>query len=535
MPAGRYSKQRRRKKDRPAATRDRSIITSSRNARCAGSPGVGAHQYHDAGDAAAAAVGSVVVRHSSGLTIETNAKLVHSTASLTRHSATPRDRTVSIATLVGALRQQPISTLYPELTEEYVGVLTSWKERFSPAVWTRMTKHGTDRTPRCVKEMNECAPVVVAVREALRRRASDESEPPATIVDLCSGFGFLGMLLSEVLEPGAVECIHLVDQMWPMANAKESGPTQITWEHIRAPGWPIPLRTRKTNLKKGAEMRQLEKYIIGSASGSVIVAGVHLCGALAIKAIELFNRRRDKIAMICLKPCCLPGRIHAAREESWTVRPVSQALHAHFKLYSLIDFVLRMLYLCSGQLGTTTIDAVDLYSDDSYTAPSRQKKHKQKQKYRGSEGSEPSTMDFAEDHLNPEAPRPMTRAEIIAANRMRQHEEPHDEMNTGTWINAAGPSSPSGQTGGQNQTHARFRRWGELLLAGVGGADELTVDPPLALDEQLRPKHVGEGAKREQDRNAGGLRKELKTVQVQSHHFQNLFVFATRNCCATCR
>ena len=56
-------------------------------------------------------------RHRSGLTVETNAKLVHSTASLTRHSATLRDHTVSAATLVGALRQQPISTLYPELTK----------------------------------------------------------------------------------------------------------------------------------------------------------------------------------------------------------------------------------------------------------------------------------------------------------------------------------------------------------------------------------------------------------------------------------
>jgi hypothetical protein len=310
MPAGRYSKQRRRKKDRSAAAVGAGD-SNARRARPAAAQG---------SVDAAEVVGSVVVRHSIGLTIESNAKLVHTTASLTRHSATARDRTVSVATLVGALRQQPISTLYPELTEEYVGVLTRWKDRFSPVVWTRMTKHGTDRTPRCVKEMNECAPVVIAVREAIRRRASADSAP-TTIVDLCSGFGFLGMLLSEVLEPEAVERIHLVDQMWPMANAKESGPTQITWEHIHAPGWPIPLRTRKTNLKKGAEMRQLEKYIIGSASGSVIVAGVHLCGALAIKAIELFNRRRDKIAMICLKPCCLPGRIHAAREESWTVSP----------------------------------------------------------------------------------------------------------------------------------------------------------------------------------------------------------------------
>ena len=128
----------------------------------------------------------------------------------------------------------------------------------------------------------------------------------------------------------------------------------------------------------------------------------------------------------------------------------------------------------------------------------------------------------------------MTRAEIVAANRLRQHEEPHEEMGTGTGINAASSSSISGQTGGQNQTHARFRRWGELLLAGVGNADELALDHPVALDEQHRHEHADEVGKRDQDQRGAGLRKELTTVQVQSHHFQNLFVFATRTCSPTC-
>ena len=44
-----------------------------------------------------------------------------------------------------------------------------------------------------------------------------------------------------------------------MANADAPLPTQISWEHIKHEGWAIPLRTRKTNIKKGAEMRQLEK------------------------------------------------------------------------------------------------------------------------------------------------------------------------------------------------------------------------------------------------------------------------------------
>ena len=44
-----------------------------------------------------------------------------------------------------------------------------------------------------------------------------------------------------------------------MANADAPLPTQISGEHIKTEGWAIPLRTRKTNIKKGAEMRQLEK------------------------------------------------------------------------------------------------------------------------------------------------------------------------------------------------------------------------------------------------------------------------------------
>ena len=132
----------------------------------------------------------------------------------------------------------------------------------------------------------------------------------------------------------------------------------------------------------------------------------------------------------------------------------------------------------------------------------------------------------------------MTRAEIVAINRLRQHEEPHEEIESAnatsvTSVTSAGASPASGQSGGQNQTHSRFRRWGDLLLAGVGDADELNVEPAAAPDHQQQQREPqGEAGEQEQDRRAPALQKELKTVQVQSHHFQNLFVFATRPCCA---
>ena len=184
------------------------------------------------------------------------------------------------------------------------------------------------------------------------------------------------------------------------------------------------------------------------------------------------------------------------------------------------------------------IDAVDLYSDDSYTTPGRQNKRKTKQKPHDDGGIQASTEHDSTSEVMNVAPRPLTRAEIVAANRLRQHEEPHDEMVTAMDAATAAGDNRSGasvQSGGQNQTHARFQRWGKLLLAGVGEADELNVDPAAALDQQQRREQEAGTGEQEQDRYAAGpagLQKELKTVPVQSHHFQNLFVFATRPCCA---
>ena len=39
-----------------------------------------------------------------------------------------------------------------------------------------------------------------------------------TIIDLCSGFGFMSMFLAEMLPAEKVDRIVLVDKMWPMRN-----------------------------------------------------------------------------------------------------------------------------------------------------------------------------------------------------------------------------------------------------------------------------------------------------------------------------
>ena len=45
----------------------------------------------------------------------------------------------------------------------------------------------------------------------------------------------------------------------------------------------------------------------------VLVLAIHLCSTLAIKAIEMFNECKE-IALLVLKPCCLPGRVHVHQQ-----------------------------------------------------------------------------------------------------------------------------------------------------------------------------------------------------------------------------
>ena len=134
-----------------------------------------------------------------------------------------------------------------------------------------------------------------------------------------------------------------------------------------------------------------------------------------------------------------------------------------------------------------------------------------------------------------------SRKQLVAAARRRQHEQPHDEpgaeengaegrgadgngggsadSETAGAGGSAGDSQSTtprdgkgrgggkgkGKTTGGQLANARFERWGSLLLAGV--------EP----EEDAASTEAGVQ-----------VAKELRTVRVQAHHFQNLFLFATR-------
>lgn len=126
------------------------------------------------------------------------------------------------------------------LLEQCCAIAAKWRARFwdhPRSLWSRIR-----RGDRLVKELCECIPVLVRTRDTVAALPPDTK--PITVLDLCSGFGYLSMFLSEVLAPysSKVEKIVLVDVKWAPHNVAP-GPTHLDPEHIFADGWPIRLTT----------------------------------------------------------------------------------------------------------------------------------------------------------------------------------------------------------------------------------------------------------------------------------------------------
>ena len=96
---------------------------------------------------------------------------------------------------------------------------------------------------------------VVRAVEALE--LADPSKP-LVILDLCSGFGYLAMFLSELLAPFAhkVEKIVCVDIRWAPHSVEPSA-HHLNPEHLLHPGWPVRLTTSRCDLKNSSARRQL--------------------------------------------------------------------------------------------------------------------------------------------------------------------------------------------------------------------------------------------------------------------------------------
>lgn len=143
-----------------------------------------------------------------------------------------------------------------------------------------------------------------------------------TILDLCSGVGFLGMLLVELLPPERVHACVLMDLAWPMKGGTPEGQkgekkrTQLNWDHVYDLPWPATLTTRRSDLKTASTHKQILGKILEPAPGPAFILGIHLCGMLSIRAVETFNTG-PKCVGLALKPCCLPSPQYAKERVRW--------------------------------------------------------------------------------------------------------------------------------------------------------------------------------------------------------------------------
>ena len=152
-----------------------------------------------------------------------------------------------------------------------------------------------DRSRRPAAEERLCPRLISgqkvadATRRLLRTQALPEGGPPLVILDLCSGFGYLAMFLSELLQDHAarVAKIVLVDIRWPPHGVTPQ-PHHLSDKHLTTAGWPIRLTTSRCDLKCASDRRNLARTFLAQGAPAMLL-GVHLCGVLSVRAVELFN------------------------------------------------------------------------------------------------------------------------------------------------------------------------------------------------------------------------------------------------------
>lgn len=229
-------------------------------------------------------------------------------------------------------------------------ILPRWKDEFADtSVWKKIRK-------RIIKELNEVEPCITFVQKILLERTQ-----PVMIVDLCSGFGILPMLLSEILPQDKVNRIYLIDKSFPM-DVSNVQSHHITVDHLVQKTWRIPLRFRKVDLKTPRQKRQLHRYIFPNES--IIFTGIHLCKALSVHAINLYHEHQaltQASIALCLKPCCLPGKRNLFADK--------QPICYQFSSYSFCPLVLYPFMDNRKQRGGSTKEPVDDHGNDQQEQP----------------------------------------------------------------------------------------------------------------------------------------------------------------------
>ena len=103
-------------------------------------------------------------------------------------------------------------------------------------IWLRLLGGGSrgGEKQRLVKELLESLHVIARVMDHVETDLSDNHPEPISILDLCSGFGYLSMFLAHLLPAHRVDRIILLDKAWPMHSQDQpsAGDVPVKVEYI---------------------------------------------------------------------------------------------------------------------------------------------------------------------------------------------------------------------------------------------------------------------------------------------------------------
>ena len=142
------------------------------------------------------------------------------------------------------------------------------------------------------KEIIESYAVIEAIESALAAAHpfDDRPLPPSCIVDLCSGKGFLSVLLALEFPDTPVTMLD------NNASIKTDHVVMLSNLHFRC-----------ADVMSSDISSELADVEIAASGGARIAVGMHLCGLLSPRAIELFGAS-DFLDWLVLVPCCLDKR-----------------------------------------------------------------------------------------------------------------------------------------------------------------------------------------------------------------------------------
>lgn len=232
---------------------------------------------------------------------------------------------------------------------------------------------------RLRKEISELFAVLHAVRECCEGLGLDDNDNANDgvpriandvvafenifLIDLCCGKGITTMLCgamdaaNEIVRGGGSSNNHFlaIDKLMPhaMPHFANDGRTQYLRRDIMSDG----MFDEISDIVRGQTITH---------GRSCILVGMHLCGTLSERAIDIFHRTPE-VRGIVLSPCCLPKRHELSMMSFEKSRPGGEASSANPESHNYLRWANYLVERIAGRYsvgGGEGVADVRLYTDE---------------------------------------------------------------------------------------------------------------------------------------------------------------------------